>query len=199
MRIVNFGQMIDVQTRQMAHQIVVETVDGRQHVITTDEATVSQLIAVMTNNVQAAQVQSMPTRAEQVANEVAARLQADADYGNYPETEESEFEDGAEIFGGEDDPGEVSEPVMGVIAEDRIAEMPEAVGGLGQPRPQNRAQLEVTQPPQPRRILTDKDGFALPVRAKTVPKDEMGYPIVRRAAAAPRIPDDNGEEDGAQI
>jgi hypothetical protein len=214
MRIVNFGQMIDVQSRRMAHQIVVETADGRQHIVPTDEGTVTQLIAIMTN---APQQEARPAPAADpglVAGlqrqvemrrsdpEYAAALQ-DSEDGFWEQmregaapNEEPEFDEGAEIFGGEEDPGEASEPVMGVIAEDRIADAPEPVGGLGQPPP--RAQLQTTTPPRPR-VLTDKDGFAMPVRAKTVPKDEMGYPIVQKRAQAPRIPDDNGEEDGAQI
>lgn len=190
MRIINFGQMIDVETRQLAHQIVVETVDGRQHVVTTDEATVSQLIAAMSNNVQAAQVQSMPTQVASIDEEA---------FNRYLPDEEPEFEEGAEIFGGEEDPGETGrEPVMGVIAEDRIAEVEEP-GGLGQPAPKRSpAQLEVTPPPKP--VRTDADGFVMPVHSRTVPKDEMGYPIVQqKGQRAPLIPDDDGEDDGAQI
>lgn len=215
MRIVNFGQLIDVQSRQMAHQLVVETSDGHQHVIATDEGTVAQLVAVMTNAPKPAPRPAPAADPELVAGlqrqvemrradpEYAAALQDSEDgfweqmKGGGEAPEEPEFDEGAEIFGGEEDPGEVaSEPVMGVIAEDRIADTPDQVGGLGQPAP--RAQLQTTSPPRPR-ILTDKDGFAVPVRSKTVPKDEMGYPIVKRQAQAPRIPDDNGEEDGAQI
>jgi len=231
MRIVNFGQMIDVQSRQMAHQIVVETVDGRQHVITTDEATVQQLVEAMTNNLQAAQVQAMPTQVGDLGAEAARRAglktlqdamarqvrqrRADAGYDavltesegafwdqvHDASPEEQEYEVGAEIFGGEEDPGEVGrEPVMGVIAEDRIADAEEPIGGLGQPKPRPKAaQLEVTPPPRAV-VRTDADGFVMPVRSKTVPKDEMGYPIVKQQGRrAPQIPDDNGEEDGSQI
>jgi hypothetical protein len=177
MKIMGFGQMVNVSAQKMVHQLVVMSADGQQHVVDTDEATVKQLAAVMAN---------MPPQSYQGPQQSEPVLA--------PEYQEPESGLEAEVFGDEVDPGEASsEPVMGVIAEDRIADVPDEPTGLGQPRPAPRKEV-----PKPRRVVTDKDGFVLPVPSKTVPKDEMGYPLVAKKSA-PKIPEDGGEEDGAQI
>lgn len=87
----------------------------------------------------------------------------------------------------EHDPGEVNvsmdpEAVMGVLATEPASE--ELSGsGLGQPK----------RPP------VDSDGFYMAPKARTVPKDELGYPIVHTAgrAVSPLPPEDEG--DGTQI
>lgn len=181
MRIINFGQMLDVRTRSFQHQMLVVTADGRQHSIATDEDTVQQLITAMTNS-----GHTMP-----VSEALELPVNQEAFLRNpLPEDLEPAF--GAEIFGGEEDPGEqVPEPVMGVIAEDRIADVPVEPRGLGTRQPPKAI-------PAPRPPRVDADGFALPVPAKTVQKDEMGYPIVSKNRNAPVLPDDEGD-DGNQI
>lgn len=99
-----------------------------------------------------------------------------------------EQEDIGEEFGGDLDPGEIldevvhhdPEVVMGALAgEVPVDEAPR--GGIGRPP-------------------VDNEGFYLPVQAKTVPRDELGYPIVpRRVAPVVNVPDDDGESDGYQI
>lgn len=185
MRIVSFGQMVDVATKQFTYQMVVITDDGHSHAITTTEDTIQQLVGKLTNG-GVAQENYAARSAEPYVSPVRKEY-----------VQESEDEELASIFGGEPDPGEQAqepEPVMGVIAEDRVAEEEEAPRGLGS-RPSASRIAPPTRPPVPR---VDADGFALPVPARTVPKDEMGYPIVAKNRNAPVLPEDNGD-DGNQI
>lgn len=188
MRIANFGQMLDVRTRSFQHQMLVITDDGRQHVIATDEDTVQQLIQAMTNSGHTMPASEPP----EISVNREAFLREEPSY-HLPQEPEGEDELVADIFGGDVDPGEQApEPVMGVIAEDRIADVPAEPRGLGSRQPPKAA------PPPTRPPRVDADGFALPVPARTVPKDEMGYPIVAKNRNAPVLPDDGGD-DGNQI
>jgi len=191
MQIVNFGEMVDVAQRRITHQLLIRTADGQQHSVTTDERTVQQLLQILTGG----GGEERP---------VGTEVMADSPYPLPPSTGElsgvelrrndPEEDDLAEIFGGDVDPGEQApEPVMGVIAEDRVADVPDEPRGLGARRapPEER-------PPAPRPVRVDADGFALPIPSRTVPKDEMGYPIVTKNKNVPVLPDDGGD-DGTQI
>ena len=80
------------------------------------------------------------------------------------------------------DAGEVGgyapEGIMVVVADESVATLPVQPRGLGHPP-------------------VDSDGYYLPPKAKTVPKDEMGYPIVQREAPPDSVDDE--EDDGDQI
>lgn len=161
MRIVNFGQIIDLEGgKRIAHQITVELDTGLRRQVQTDEGTVQQLLDIITEK--------------------------DEQQSFSPQPPDDMEPDEGQIFGGgyaaEDydavESGEyVPESVMGVMADEPAASVPVTPGGLGHPP-------------------VDTDGYYLPPKAKTVPKDEMGYPVVQRQAA----PDDvDDEEDGDQI
>ena len=163
MRIVNFGQIIDLEGgRRIAHQITVELDTGLRRQIQTDEATVQQLLDTITE----VDVAPFPPP------DVMGRDEGQVFGGDY---------DGEDYAAENDDVGEVGvyvpESVMGVVANEPITSVPPAPSGLGHPP-------------------VDSDGYYLQPKAKTVPKDEMGYPIVQRLA----VPDDvDEEEDGDQI
>lgn len=97
--------------------------------------------------------------------------------------EMSYYEEGDEA----PDPGEISaDAVMGTLSEAPVASPMRPVGAIGQ--------VQRAPSPQPR---VDADGFMVAPRAKTVPKDEMGYPIVQRKAAPQQqqlVQDDDGEQ-----
>lgn len=182
MRILSFGQMMNLDGGlAFTHQMVVELPTGERRVINTDEGTVQQLIAIMAGlpdgvPVMAAPdapVQQMPVRREQV----------DPDLAVAPDPEE--YEEGVDVFGG--DPGEV-----GRLVDADSPPVPD-IGGIGFAQPQQ--QLQVVNPP---RVLPN--GKVVAPRAKTVPKDEMGYPIVpKRQASRPQQSAFSEEEDGTQI
>jgi len=171
MRIVSFGQVVDLEHGvQLTNQLTLELSDGRRAVVTTNDETVQQLIGLASGTTRKNQFLEPTPRAPEPEEDVQVPM------------EEAEL---AGIFGGEDDPGEMrAEPPEAP----RIAESPTPpstpMGGLG------------TGPAVPVRPRVDKDGFLLPVHARTVEKDEMGYPVVRkRVADAP--PEE--EDDGSQI
>jgi len=179
MRIASFGQMVDVSTKQFTYQMVVITDDGHSHAITTTEETIQQLVEKLSNG------EATPRQPAPVYGPPPTR--------EFVQTPMEEDEELASIFGGEPDPGEQApEPVMGVIAENRVADVEEP-RGLGSRPPAPRA-----APPAPRVPRVDADGFALPIPSRTVPKDEMGYPIVAKNRGAPVLPEDTGD-DGNQI
>jgi hypothetical protein len=199
MKIVNFGQVVDLEHgTQIAHQFTVMLPTGQRLQVRTDEGTVQQLVEALTGNGAAPQPSAQPrTLGEMLEQEAAATPQIEA---------EDDFDDAGEVFGGDYDPGELAAAAAGGIAEEPDYE-PEAVmgtvssepamapatpqGGLGQPQQPKRP---------PKRPHIDKDGFFMPVKSRTVPKDEMGYPIVKQRAAPPQtVPDDDGEDDGQQI
>jgi hypothetical protein len=83
------------------------------------------------------------------------------------------------------DPGEIgAEAVMGRLSEVPAATSP--VGAIGQ----------VRQAPRP---SVDADGFMIAPKARTVPKDELGYPIVQKRSAPPQQRQLAVDDDGEQI
>lgn len=160
MRIVNFGQVVDVDRGlQLTHQMTVELQSGDRVQILTDERTVQQLVDVATG-VSEEQAKSANFVGSEYSREVS-------DLG------EVGLEDPSDLF---DDPpiGTMEEPLVRQKAP---------VGGLGRPKPPT----------------VDEDGFYLPPRARTVPKDELGYPIVPHTKTVDDGGLDDGEDDGAQI
>lgn len=195
MRIVNFGQVVDLEHgTQIAHQFTVMLPSGQRVQVRTDEETVQQLVAALTGNgVEPPQ----PTRSKTLGEILAEETQE-------PSQIEPDSFDAGDVFGGDYDPGELAanaasslveqdyepEPVMGTMAEEPVMPQAAPTGGLGQPAP---------KPRQQRQQRVDSDGFVLPTRSRTVPKDEMGYPIVSQRAPQQTLPIDDGEEDGQQI
>jgi hypothetical protein len=192
MKIVGFGQMVDLETgtAQIAHRMTVETPDGRRVDIRTDELTVQQLLQATLNG--AGELRQPAPPPQQTMQEMVAQASPET----YEEYLDDSEEDEGEMFGGDYDPnaavadavGSIAaepEPVMGTMAEEPVAAPPPS-RGLGQGRK------------GPRPVL-DADGFMMPVRARTVPQDEMGYPVVPGRQVVQTIPDDDGEEDGQQI
>jgi len=178
MRIVSFGQVVDLERGgRFTHQFTIE-LDGQKIPITTDEHTLEQLLQLAAGLAQprfphGAETKHFEPNQEQFRQE--------------PPPPSEQDEELAAIFGGEET--EQPEGVMGVVAEEP-APQPQSPGGLGTGRPVNIP----SPPPRPR---VDKDGFVLPVTARTVEMDEMGYPVV--AQNQPTIPDDDGADDGTQI
>ncbi len=160
MRIVNFGQIIDLDGgRRIAHQITVELETGRRQQIQTDEGTVQQLLDAITDD------DALPFPARVAPDD------EDQDSGEVLVDGDMEVPGTADWVG--------SESVMGVMADERVDELPARLGGLGHP---------------------PMDGYVYPPKLKTVPKDEMGYPIVQsRSRAAPDNAEDDEEDDGDQI
>ena len=193
MLIVNFGQVVDLEHGTgFTSQFTVLMPDGTRVLVRTDEDTIQQLTALAAGLV--------PEEVEEGGgnSHPAAR---------YPEVEFVEPRphlqavpdepEGVE-FGGDYDPGEEAEApsggVMGTIAEQRVATH-HAPGGLGSPAPQAVPRQPQQAKPRPN---IDGDGYLVPPRAKTVPANEMGYPVVaQRGAAGPAIEDD--DDDGTQI
>jgi hypothetical protein len=150
MRIINFGQVVDLEdgTIGMGFQMTVLLPDGTRISIATDEHTIQQLTEIVVGGVE--DVVVPPPAPERIYEEGPAFEAADVGGGN----------------GG---------PVMGQIDEEDYEEqvMRGMVGGLGSPpRAPQPAQA------QPRPPMIDEDGFMRTPVAKTVPTDEMGYPIV---------------------
>jgi len=170
MRIINFGQIVDLEHgMEVAHQITVESENGRRTQIRTDEHTIQQLVDALSVD----RGSAPPNKQPEIKME-------------FPR-EELEPED---VFGGDFDPGELvseQESVMGVISE-TVVESAIPVVGLGQ---------SSAAKPKPRPQF-DSDGYILPVRARTVPKDDMGYPIVPHRSIPVNVSDDE-EGDGTQI
>jgi len=179
MRIINFGQVVDLEHgTQIAHQFTIQLSAGQLVQVKTDEGTVQQLLNAVSGNGAA---QSEPPTQDRTLGELLVQEA-------YPEEE---------TYTDEVDPGEMAsgvigehtydrpEPVMGVIASETAPRKSTQQGGLGQPAARHRI---------------DADGFLLPTTPRTVPTDSMGYPIVQAKAEAPQtVPDDNGEDDGQQI
>lgn len=172
MRIVNFGQVVDLENGGgFAHQFTVLLDNGDRISIVTNEDTLQQLI------------------------ELAAELQgpeSEIDYDTHDSTV-GRLERRLEMVPPLD-PGELGSeesvlisPVMGEVVTPPAELTPKVeFGGLG-----NR----VPRVPSP---MIDQDGFMIRPPAKTVSKDEMGYPISRaKQAPAPAVGDE--EDVGFQI
>jgi hypothetical protein len=146
----------------------VELDGGRTAVVTTTEETLQQLIQLAAGLSPGA-AKEAPQRA--------------------PEPEYSDEEVPEAVFGG-DDPGEMmgEESLMGRISDEDSPQDVTAVAG------EILARLEAPKPA--RRANVDADGFFKPPPARTVEKDEMGYPIVpqTRTSAPSAGRDDDGEQ-----
>lgn len=189
MRITNFGEVVDLEAGAViVHQFTVVAPSGRRVQITTDERTVQQLIGALGAYLEGPGVKEAPRSVPPISGDTPyGELKREAQAASW----EQEEEEMADIFGSESDLGEQApEPVMGVVAAEQTEAAAEAAPGLGTPRSApTRAQPIVR---------VDKDGFALPVPSRTVPKDSMGYPIVTQGKKSPELPDDGGD-DGTQI
>ena len=194
--IVNFGQVVDLEKDgQLSYQFTVVDGEGTRIPIATDEETVRQL---MRATVQQEPVYhrggnnhpQQPTINESAFRQEMARIEGELEDGD--PAFEPDLSDEGEVFGGDYDPEGIAaqaaaslaaepEPVMGTVATQPVR--PPKQAGLGQGP----------------RVRVDADGFALPPTARTVPKDEMGYPIVHGSSAQATIPDDDGEDDGTQM
>lgn len=193
MRIVNFGQVVDLEHGGgFAHQFTVMLDSGERLSIITDEDTVQQLIEIV-----AAVPQEMPE--PDPRNELARHLRSvHEQYGD----QELRVVPSVQVAAEESapDPGELadyeppdeepaSQPVMGVVSEAPVRNVPTGIqpGGLGQPKP-----------PVRRQPMIDQDGFMVAPTAKTVPTDEMGYPITSMSRMEPD-PEDDEEDVGEQV
>jgi hypothetical protein len=160
MKIVNFGQVVDLEggTVGLGYQFTVLLPNGERISVATDEGTVRQLTEIVTGGV------IQPGEME---------LEEESPISG------SDMREGLmSVFG--PGPGN-GEGVMGVIAEEEYEDRPitKEVGGLGS------APSVPVRAPQKRQPLVDEDGFMRPPPAKTVPKDEMGYPIVSAGQGVP--------------
>lgn len=197
--IVNFGQVFDLENEgHLSFQFTVMDESGARIPIATDENTIRQLMRA------ALQHESPPVRRggnnhpqphqmsidEEAFRQEMARIEGEL--GDGDPAFEPDVTDEGEVFGGDYNPESIAaqaaaslaeaEPVMGAVAEQPVRP-PSQASGLGQGP----------------RVRVDADGFALPPTARTVPKDEMGYPIVSGNVQQPLIPDDDGEDDGTQM
>jgi hypothetical protein len=162
MRIVNFGQVIDLEHGGgFAHQFTVALDSGERLSIITDEDTVQQLIEI---------AMVMPP-SEEVPRHLRV-VEPDPGHVMTRRVQQMMEEVADEVS---DDPGELAAyepteaPVMGKVAEAPVQGIPRGIhpGGLGQPKP-----------PVKRQPMIDEDGFMVRPPSKTVPTDEMGYPII---------------------
>jgi hypothetical protein len=173
MKIVSFGQQVLLDAEMtVINQITVELQDGRQVSVPAAEETVQALMKLHAG---------IPLDKEVIPPAVPDNVTIDPSvFENYSSDEMYDEED-EEI-----DPGEIGDAVMGVLAEEPMSQpagIPKAIG-----QPQTRAQPRV-----------DADGFMLAPKARTVPKDEMGYPIVQRKQQVPKQRQLIADEDGEQI
>jgi hypothetical protein len=183
MRIINIGQVVNVEHgAEIIHQITVEVPSGKRVQVYTDENTAKQLLDALLDSEPTKPVHTQKTLNELLASDIAL-----------DEEELAEEAYAGDFFGGVD-PGELNanrDVVMGALSEVPVVEDAPR-GGLGQ--------FKKHESKTPRRpTFVDSDGFLLPIKAKTVPKDEMGYPIVQRREVIPSVPDDDGDGDGTQI
>jgi hypothetical protein len=198
MRIVNFGQVVDLENGGgFAHQFTVLLPNGDRVGIVTNEETVGQLIQLATGVYDGqGSLPVAPQQAHPGSNGTSGDQAWSTDYPQHVEDPEEEDEPEGVEFGGDYDPGELSsEAVMGVVSE-RPVQLPVAVqgglGGLGQTQP------PAPQQPHPSRLV-DSDGFARPVPSRTVQADEAGYPVVQqRVPAGPRVMESD-DDDGTQV
>lgn len=157
MRIINFGQVVDLEdgTIGMGFQFTVALRDGTRVSVSTDESTIQQLTEIITGG---------------LVDEGAVMAEQQMEPYIGPEAMDEALSSGN--GGG----------VMGQIAEEEYDYEEQRgfqVGGLGSP--------PVTQQPtpQPRQPMIDEDGFMRTPAAKTVPADEMGYPVTAAQAQMP--------------
>lgn len=168
MKIMSFGQVVvDVDKGgSLVHQFIVQCNNGRRVTVSTNEATVQQLLAAMGNVPEAPAYESANTAAKFDEDEPEPHEEPQEELQE-PEPQDELGAD--DIFGG-------GEPVMGVIAERQVEDVPQAAG-LGSVS----------------KLQTNKDGLVI---GRTVEKDEMGYPVVRRRPTPNIVETD---DDGTQI
>jgi len=171
MKIVSFGQQILLdEGMTVINQITVELPDGRRAAVPTSEETVQTLMKLHAG---------IPMETEVIPPEVPENVTLDP--GVYNESYEPEDDE-------DYDPGEISaDAVMGTLAE-APATQPAGMPAIGQPQPA----------PQPRPQV-DADGFAITPKARTVPQNAMGYPIVPQKRQPPQQRQLVADEDGEQI
>lgn len=184
MRIISFGQSIMAdRLTEVQHHITVQFDNGMQSVVPVMEETVRVLIELKNSFGSEEGIRHDDRVSPAQMGGPEAELDGPAGI---------EFE--APIDEGEYAP--ISEPIMGVMAETPIGISSSRTGGLGQPR--SRPRPIVSRDP-----LIGSDGFQITPRARTVPKNEMGYPIIpKKKVTTPKlvVKRENDEEgDGVQI
>jgi hypothetical protein len=197
MRIVNFGQVVDLEHGGgFAHQFTVALDSGERLSIITDEETVQQLIEITMmmapeEKPSHLRVVDSPDPANVMTQRMRQAMEeaGESDVMVAPGVEVMEHDPGE--LAAYEPPGEVpeSQPVMGKVADVPIRGVPRGVqpGGLGQP-----------SPPVKRRPNIDADGFMITPPPRTVPTDEMGYPITAASRQEPD-PEPEDEDVGEQI
>lgn len=204
MRIVSFGQMVNIERGgSFTHQFTLEAEDGSQHNVETDEGTIGRLIEIYTGVSRGAPkpaqqpVQAAPSNGESQYRQWKTQMESSSP----SDSDSSEYEDGADLFGGDYDPGEVANEAVSRIVDDTMSAVMGAVAELPVQSPPASRGLGSSPavPIRAKQPRVDKDGFVLPVQSRTVPKDELGYPIVSNNRRSPSIPDDDGSEDGTQM
>ena len=163
---------------------------GERLSIITDEDTVQQLIEI--SMMMAAQERPSHLRAVPEPPPRKTLREMVGDDGAYPGGDPGELaafepldeEDVAHIGVRQD-----SAPVMGKVFDVPVKNVPTGIqpGGLGQPKP-----------PVKRHPMIDQDGFMVAPTAKTVPTDEMGYPITQMSRQEPD-PEVEEEDVGEQV
>jgi len=172
-RIVRVGQMMNLRGRhQLVSSFEVELYDGRVEVVTTTEETLQQLI--------------------RLASGLSATEDELKEESVEPE-EPTELPDS--VFGGDVDPGEIVGSLMGEVADDEV-DLETALRDHAAGVMEVVAERAPVRPPARPRGHVDADGFFRPPPARTVEKDEMGYPIVAGSRATPVTVE---EDDGDQI
>lgn len=172
MRIVNFGQVVDLEHGGgFAHQFTVILDDGSRISIITSEETVQQLIEIAMMMSQDSQ--ERPSHLRVVDPDPAAYPGGDpGELAPYQPVEEHDL---AEVRA-------MSQAVMGKVSEEDAPEETVKTGGLGHGR----------------RTIVDEDGFMVTPPSKTVPTDAMGYPITSNSKQQPEEEIEE-EEVGEQV
>ena len=175
MRIINFGQIVDLEHgMEVAHQITVESRTGERVQIRTDEDTVQQLIDAVSGS-------TSPLPAPQQTLVEMQQEAAEAGYFG------GDFDPDEEVFDESLDEYE-HEAVMGVVSEEPLSGAAVPRGGLGQPASTSS------------NLPGESNSPRLPAKVQTVSKDELGYPIVQKAPVPlADLVDGDDDGDGVQI
>lgn len=195
MRIVNFGQVVDLENGQgMINQFTVLLDDGERVSIVTDADTLHQLVELATlvgvpQPEQTGHGYTVPPQ-EPIADNMEGFEEPPERYGLY-----GDEEDPGESYDAGDGLSREAEPVMGTVAEEYHTAPPEAVKsvqGLGDVGHKLGKKKK-------RGPIIDEDGFMVTPPAKTVSADEKGYPIVPGSGAPQEDQEEEQDEDGTQI
>jgi len=189
MRILNVGQVCDLENGGFSNQMSVQLRDGRVVVITTDESTVAQLI-----DAAAAELKGTPINTVSVAT---------TEEPPPPPALEPPAE-GTEFGGDVPDPGETSDvPVPPPTGTLDVAPAPEPEyprDKLGRPikrGPDRRSALGAGHPNKKGRVDPYRTVDSVP--ARTVPHDEAGNPLVPQTRAPVEAAAPAEDEDGTSI